>query len=111
MSTEQGRAWTQIASSIIVGGAAVLAAMVPLYCAKSNRLEQVVSQTQTADSENASLKQKVASLESQIQEKDAQIRTLRNSGGGGPMPDPARRPGARPRLRLGKSSTATSNST
>jgi hypothetical protein len=96
MGTEQGRDWTQIASSVILGGAAVLAAMVPLYCAKQNRLKEAVSQTQTADSENSALKEKLAGLESQIQKQDDLIKKLQNPGGGshaGPAPAPEVTPG------------------
>src|SRR3982751_4002953 len=70
---ERERAWVKIISAIIVGGASVLAAMLPLYCSSQRRLEQT---TQTADSEADSLRKQLANLESQVHKCEAEKAAL-----------------------------------
>ena len=63
-NNEREKTWIKIVPAVIVGGASVLAAMLPLYCSSQKRLELV---TQTADNETDSLRKQLTHLESQVQ--------------------------------------------
>jgi hypothetical protein len=77
MSDGQERPWVRILGSVILGGCAVLAAMVPLYCSKQKSLETQVVQTRTDQTEIDGLRRQVAELQTTVAAKDAEITKLK----------------------------------
>ncbi len=71
------RPWVRIAGAVILGAATVSAAMVPLYCAKQNRLVETTSTVQTSRTEIDVLKQRISQDDEAIASKDAEIAQLR----------------------------------
>ncbi len=78
-SEEKEKAWNKIVPPLILGGATVLAAMLPLYCSSQKRLEEATETVDTADSKNDDLRKQLASLESQIQSCKTENQSLKNS--------------------------------
>jgi hypothetical protein len=71
------RPWVRIAGAVILGAATVSAAMVPLYCAKQNRLAETTSTVQTSRTEIDVLKQRISQDNEAIASRDAEIAQLR----------------------------------
>ncbi len=71
------RPWVRIVGAVILGGATVSAALVPLYCAKQNRLAETTSTVQTSRTEIDVLKQRLSQDDEAIASKDAEIAQLR----------------------------------
>ena len=74
---DQERPWVRVVGALILGAATVAAALVPLYCAKENRL---VSTVQTSNAEIDALKQQVARDEEAVASRDTEISQLRKRG-------------------------------
>jgi hypothetical protein len=63
MSGDSERPWVRLAASAIVGGSAVLAAMLPLYCSRQN----------TLGTEVEGLRQEIGKLQTALSQKEAEI--------------------------------------
>jgi hypothetical protein len=74
---EQERPWVRIAGAVILGGASVAAALVPLYCAKQTRLAETNSTVQTNRSEIEDLNQRLSQANQAIASRDVEIAQLR----------------------------------
>lgn len=63
------KTWVKIVPAIILGGASVLAAMLPLYCSSQRRLEAA---TQSADTKSDALRTQLQDVQSQVQRCEAE---------------------------------------
>lgn len=79
--TDQERPWVMIVIALIGGGSVVAAAMVPLYCAKQNRLVETTSTVQASRSEIEQLKRRISQNDHAIASKDTAIAQLRETEG------------------------------
>jgi hypothetical protein len=85
---DQERPWVRIVGALILGGATVSAALVPLYCAKQNRLAETVSTVQTTRSEIDVLRQRIAQDDNELAARNNEIMALRRRAAAAPADCP-----------------------
>lgn len=83
-SENQGKPWIQIVTSLIAGGAVVLAALLPILYSSNKRLETA---TKVADSEGEAMKHQIADLGARL--KACETEKNSPTKGNPPAPVPA----------------------